>query len=264
VTKLLLSIHVLAAIIAIGPVTVAASMFPAATRRALAEPADPREVAVLRNLHRICRVYAALGVLVPVFGLATASSLGVLGDAWLIISMVLTVAAAAVLIFQVLPHQATVLQDLNDSEGAATDPGEDAPGWTGAAADPGKEAPGWSPADADPGKNAPGWTAAAPDPGKNALGRFAADADQPGVAPPSVAHGDEAGRRGPAVLADDHDRQSLPEAPIRAVAAARSPDGAIRVKRMAARLGMVTGIFNLLWAVVVVLMIVRPGSTTGA
>jgi hypothetical protein len=34
--------------------------------------------------------------------------------------------------------------------------------------------------------------------------------------------------------------------------------------RWAARLGMVTGIFNLLWAVVVVLMIVRPGSTTGA
>ncbi len=30
------------------------------------------------------------------------------------------------------------------------------------------------------------------------------------------------------------------------------------------RLHMVTGIFNLIWAVVVVLMIVRPGSTTGA
>jgi hypothetical protein len=32
----------------------------------------------------------------------------------------------------------------------------------------------------------------------------------------------------------------------------------------ATRLSMFTGIFNLLWAVVVVLMIVRPGSTTGA
>lgn len=31
----------------------------------------------------------------------------------------------------------------------------------------------------------------------------------------------------------------------------------------AARLGMLTGVFNLLWTVVVVLMIVRPGSTTG-
>lgn len=30
------------------------------------------------------------------------------------------------------------------------------------------------------------------------------------------------------------------------------------------RLGMLTGAFNLLWATVVVLMIYRPGSTTGA
>jgi hypothetical protein len=30
-----------------------------------------------------------------------------------------------------------------------------------------------------------------------------------------------------------------------------------------ARLAMTTGIFNLLWVVVTVLMIVRPGSTTG-
>jgi hypothetical protein len=148
VTKTLLSLHVLAAIVAIGPVTVAASMFPAAARRAAS---DPGGLPVLRNLHRICRVYAVLGLLVPVLGLATASSLGVLGDAWLITSMVLTVAAAAVLGFLVLPGQSEVL--------------------------------------------------------------------------------------------------------------AASPDGALRG---AARLGMVTGVFNLLWTVVVVLMVVRPGSTTGA
>ncbi|AGZ45779.1 hypothetical protein [Actinoplanes friuliensis] len=147
-TKTLLALHVLAAIVAIGPVTVAASMFPAAARRAAS---DPGGLPVLRNLHRICRIYAVLGLLVPVLGLATASSLGVLGDAWLITSMVLTVAAAAVLGFLVLPGQSDVL--------------------------------------------------------------------------------------------------------------AASPDGALRG---AARLGMVTGVFNLLWTVVVVLMVVRPGSTTGA
>ena len=85
-TKLLLSIHVLAAIVAIGPVTVAAGMFPAAARRG--------DVPAMRTLHRICRVYAALGVVVPVFGLATATSLGVLADAWLLVSIALTVAAA--------------------------------------------------------------------------------------------------------------------------------------------------------------------------
>ena len=171
-TKLLLSVHVLAAIIAIGPVTVAASMFPAAARHVRAESADQRGVAVLRNLHRICRVYATLGVLVPVFGLATASSLGVLGDTWLITSMALTAAAAAVLAFQILPRQTAILR---------------------AAAGAGPASPNPAPAE-DPG----------------------------------------------------------------------SPDGAILNPRWAARLGMVTGIFNLLWAVVVVLMIVRPGSTTGA
>jgi hypothetical protein len=33
--------------------------------------------------------------------------------------------------------------------------------------------------------------------------------------------------------------------------------------RVFGRLAMFTGIFNLLWAVVTVLMIVRPGSSTG-
>lgn len=133
---MLLSLHVLAAIIAIGPVTVAASMFPAAARRG--------DAAALRLLHRICVVYATIGVAVPVLGLATASSLGVLGDAWLLTSIALTLVAAVLLGLVILPRQKSVL------------------------------------------------------------------------------------------------------------------DG------KAAGLGMLTGVFNLLWAIVVVLMIVRPGSTTGA
>jgi hypothetical protein len=35
------------------------------------------------------------------------------------------------------------------------------------------------------------------------------------------------------------------------------------VTRVRTRLAMRTGVFNLLWATVTVLMIVRPGSTTG-
>ncbi|WP_406636623.1 hypothetical protein [Amycolatopsis sp. WGS_07] len=137
----LLSIHVLAAILAIGPVAVAASMFPSAARA--------EKVAALRILHRTTRVYAAIGVLVPVFGLATGASIGVLGDPWLIVSLILTVVAAAILITLILPGQKRIV----DARGA--------------------------------------------------------------------------------------DRQ------------------------LAARLAMQTGIFNLLWAAVVVLMIYRPGSTTG-
>jgi hypothetical protein len=149
VTKFLLAVHVLAAIVAIGPVTVAASMFPPAARRVLAAPDDPGALENVRLLHRICRVYAVVGVVVPVFGFATGSAMGVLGDTWLIVSIVLTVAAALVLGALVLPRQEAL------AEGA----------------------------------------------------------------------GDE---------------------------------------RATVRLAMVTGIFNLLWATVTVLMIVRPGSTTGA
>ncbi|KOX24696.1 MULTISPECIES: DUF2269 family protein [unclassified Streptomyces] len=104
-TKLLLTLHVLAAIVAVGPVTVAASMFPATLRRALGDPGDGDARTTLRTLHRICRVYACVGVAVPVFGLATANSLGVLGDAWLITSILLTAAAAGVLALLVLPAQ---------------------------------------------------------------------------------------------------------------------------------------------------------------
>lgn len=152
-TKFLLSVHVLAAILAIGPVAVAASMFPAHVRRALADGAG-RDLTSLRVLHRICRVYAVLGIAVPVFGFATASSLGVLGDTWLIVSIALTAIAAGVLALLVLPRQEAALAGL----GAAD---------------------------------------AEPDP------------------------------------------------------------------RAASRLAVHAGVFNLLWAVVTVLMIVRPGSTTG-
>ncbi|MFJ6723320.1 hypothetical protein ACIQPQ_00210 [Streptomyces sp. NPDC091281] len=148
-TKFLLAVHVLAAIVAVGPVTVAASMFPPAARRALAAPEDVRAAEHVRLLHRICRVYAGVGIAVPVFGFLTAGAMGVLGDTWLIVSVLLTLAAAVLLIVLVLPRQ----EAFTEGGGSA-------------------------------------------------------------------------------------------EATV--------------------RLGMVTGIFNLLWATVTVLMIVRPGSTTGA
>lgn len=133
--KLLLSAHVLAAIILIGPVTVAVSLFPRYARQALTEatrggrvgapapgasggeaPAvDGRSASepVVRLLHRISRVYSVLGLAVPVLGLALAVQLGVLGDVWLLASIVLTVAAAILLAAVVLPaqHQAMALLD---------------------------------------------------------------------------------------------------------------------------------------------------------
>ena len=147
-TKALLALHVIAAIIAIGPVTVAASMFPAAARSA--------DAARVGLLVRICRVYAVISVAVPVFGFATASALHVLGSPWVLASIGLTALAAGVLGFVILPAQDRIVVTL----------------W------PAGEAPEFDP-------------------------------------------------------------------------------------KTVTRLAMCTGIFNLLWASVTVLMILRPGSTTG-
>ncbi len=99
--KILLSVHVIASIVLIGPVTVAASMFPRYAR------ADARTATEL--LHRITRVYGVAGVAVPIFGLATAGGLGVMGDTWVVISIALTAVAAVVLALVVIPGQRRVL-----------------------------------------------------------------------------------------------------------------------------------------------------------
>ncbi|MFI2210814.1 hypothetical protein [Streptomyces sp. NPDC020141] len=168
-TKMLLSIHVLASIVTIGPITVAASAFPRYTRAATGgeaadggEESGERAAAVAGMLHRICRAYTIVGLVVPVFGVATGAKLGVLTDAWLLVSMALTAIAAGLLALAILPRQARLLELATAGTGTGTGPG-----------------------------------------------------------------------------------------------------GAV-TRRAEARLAGLTGIFNLLWAVVVVLMIVRPGSTTGA
>ncbi|KAB8160198.1 hypothetical protein FH609_014255 [Streptomyces sp. 3MP-14] len=176
--KLLLSLHVLAAILTVGPITVAASLFPRYARQAAATHAETeappglepehvpgaeavRSGAIAATLHRICRGYAAVGIAVPVFGLATGAQLGVLTDAWLLASLALTALAAALLVVVILPRQEDLLPEDPPAERRASGPGRE-------------------------------------------------------------------------------------------------------VRALAARLAMSTGVFNVLWAVVVVLMIVRPGSTTSA
>ncbi|KAB2341856.1 protease [Actinomadura rudentiformis] len=189
-SKLFLILHVLAAILAIGPVAVAASMFPPALRNA---KTDPDSLPALRNLHRICRVYAVFGIAVPVFGFITASSMGVLSDPWLVISILLTAAAAAVLGLLVLPRQAAALAAV---EGA---------------------------------------------PAASRMEGVAAERQTEGASAEHQTEGASGGGRAQRAQGEGSD-----------------------VGPLAARLAMFTGVFNVLWAVVTILMIVRPGSTTGA
>jgi hypothetical protein len=161
---LLLSVHVVVAVVFVGAVTIAVSLFPRYARQSL-EGGDPAAVPALQLLHRVARVYAVLSLAVPVFGIATASALGVLTDAWVLVSMALTLLAAVLLAVVVLPRQQELLaaaQQLGSGGGTGV--------LTGVATD---------------------------------------------------------------------------------------------VAAQVRRLGTASGVFNLIWVVVVVLMVVRPGSTTG-
>jgi uncharacterized membrane protein len=109
VTKFFLILHIVAAIVAIGPVAVAASMFPPVARRALAAPGEGDSAATLGVLNRICKVYALVAIAVPMFGFAAAGVMKVTGQTWVIVSIVLTAVAAGVLAGLVLPAQSTLL-----------------------------------------------------------------------------------------------------------------------------------------------------------
>jgi uncharacterized membrane protein len=75
----------------------------------------------LRVLYRICRVYALIGIAVPVLGFATAGVMHVTGDTWVLVSIGLTAVAAAVLALLVLPRQRAALTGIQAK--SAIDPG---------------------------------------------------------------------------------------------------------------------------------------------
>jgi hypothetical protein len=139
VTAVLLSVHVLAAIMLIGPITAAASLFPRYGRDALAtaqrgaqgaattaagsagtvtgqppgvEPARG-EGHVVRALHGVSRGYGLVTVVVPVFGIATAARMGVLAQPWLWVSIALTALATVMLTTLIEPRQRRVLNALD-------------------------------------------------------------------------------------------------------------------------------------------------------
>jgi hypothetical protein len=119
VEGVLLSVHVLAAILFVGGSAVAASLFPryapvAVTVPAGAAPAGERNRAVAVALHRVTRVYGVLGLVVPVAGIVLAVVQGRMGEVWITIAMVLTVLAGALLALGVAPLQRDALAAPDD------------------------------------------------------------------------------------------------------------------------------------------------------
>ncbi|MBX9918257.1 MAG: hypothetical protein K2Y33_00270 [Mycolicibacterium frederiksbergense] len=97
---LLLSVHVVAGILFVGPVAVSASLFP---RYA------PEAGQVAQVLHRITRVYGLLAVIVPVVGLALAFAQGRTTEVWVLVAMLPTAIAGGLLAWQITPRQRDAL-----------------------------------------------------------------------------------------------------------------------------------------------------------
>lgn len=117
-TTVLLAAHVIAALLTVGPVAVAGSMFPRPARLLATDPDDAGARAAALVLHRITRVYAVVALAVPVFGVVVAVRWSAFGETWLQVSIGLTVVAALVLALGVLPAQRWVL-DGSAAGGAA-------------------------------------------------------------------------------------------------------------------------------------------------
>lgn len=109
-SSVLLTVHVVAALLTLGPVAVAGSMFPKPARALVVDPGDQGARAVVRVLHRICHVYSIISLAVPTFGMALAFEVGALDEAWLLVSIGLTAVAAGILALGVLPEQREVLR----------------------------------------------------------------------------------------------------------------------------------------------------------
>ncbi|MDT0329692.1 hypothetical protein [Nocardiopsis lambiniae] len=118
---LLLSIHVLAGIVFVGGSAVATSLFPryapVAVRAGapigppVAERADERNRSTALVLHRITRVYALIGITVPVVGIALALVQGRMSETWVNVAMILTAAAGVLLAWQIHPRQREALRE---------------------------------------------------------------------------------------------------------------------------------------------------------
>lgn len=109
--ELLLSVHVVAGIVFVGPITVAASLFPRYGREALSN-ADGA-VPVARILHRITRSYTVLAITVPLLGIVLAARMGVLFELWVLASLAITLIAAVLLVGVVVPSQTRLMVIIN-------------------------------------------------------------------------------------------------------------------------------------------------------
>lgn len=105
--SVLLSVHVVAGILFVGPIAVSTSLFP--RYAAIVDDTEHGSSDVAGALYRITRVYGALALGVPIMGLILAFVQGRASEVWIIVAMVLTVIAGGLLALQIAPRQREAL-----------------------------------------------------------------------------------------------------------------------------------------------------------
>nr|WP_234039068.1 DUF2269 domain-containing protein [Corynebacterium pygosceleis] len=116
VDNLISILHVLAAIVFLGPVTIAVSMFQGRARAA--HDGDRAATGSAALLHRITKTYGFLSLLVPLLGLGLFfTDTAFLKDGRFHASILLSVIAWGILFFLIIPRQKVLMADL----GVATD-----------------------------------------------------------------------------------------------------------------------------------------------
>jgi len=117
VRAVLLSLHVVAGILFVGPVAVAASLFPRYAPLIDVPPGvdrDQRSSGIADVLHRITRIYGGLALAVPVVGIALAVVQGRTTEIWILVAMALTAIAGGLIALQIAPRQRQALECPDD------------------------------------------------------------------------------------------------------------------------------------------------------
>src|SRR5690606_6814356 len=109
--NILLFGHIVGAIVLLGPLTAAASRFPAVLINGL--PA-PTTTSVAGELHRTTRAYGSAAGVVPILGLVLTSRGDLWSAGWVQASLGLLVAGAALLFGVIIPEQSRLLDRLRD------------------------------------------------------------------------------------------------------------------------------------------------------
>lgn len=111
--NLLLIAHIASAMLFVGPVTVAASLFPRAV-------STHGELAAARRFHRITKTYGLCSLAVPAIGVALASTAGFWTATWLHVSIAIYGLGVALLLGSIVPLQRRLLAAAEVDEASDT------------------------------------------------------------------------------------------------------------------------------------------------